>query len=36
MPKFTFFYKVRVDIQKFSSGQELLSKWHEEEGCPSG
>ena len=30
MPKFTFFYNVRVGIQKFSSGQELLSKWNEE------
>ena len=30
MPEFTFFYKVRVDLQKFSSGKQLLDKWNEE------
>jgi hypothetical protein len=30
MATFTFFYKIRVDLQKFSSGQELLDKWHQE------
>ena len=30
MATFTFFYKIRVDLQKFSSGQELLEKWHQE------
>jgi len=27
---FTYFYKVRIDVTKSSSGEELLSKWHEE------
>ena len=30
MATFTFFYKFRVDLQKFSSGQQLLEKWHQE------
>ncbi len=30
MPMFTYFYKFRVDLQKFSSGEQLLSKWSEE------
>ena len=30
MAAFTFFYKLRVDIQKFSSGSTLLDKWHQE------
>jgi hypothetical protein len=30
MATFTFFYKLRVDLQKFSSGQALLEKWHQE------
>ena len=30
MATFTFFYKIRVDLQKFSSGQEILDKWHQE------
>ena len=30
MATFAFFYKIRVDLQKFSSGQELLEKWHQE------
>jgi hypothetical protein len=30
MATFTFFYKLRVDLQKFSSGQESLAKWHQE------
>lgn len=36
MATFTFFYKVRVDIQKFSSGQELLDKWHQEAQAAMG
>lgn len=30
MATYTYFYKIRVDLQKFSSGQALLDKWHEE------
>lgn len=36
MASFTFFYKVRVDLQKFSSGKALLDKWHEEAQAASG
>ena len=36
MPTFTFFYKIRVDLQKFSSGPQLLNKWHEEAQAASG
>ena len=30
MAAFTYFYKIRIDVTKSSSGEELLSKWHEE------
>ena len=30
MPAFTYFYKFRDDLQKFSSGQQPLNKWNEE------
>ena len=36
MPSFTYFYKVRVDMQKFSSGKQLLDKWHQEAQAASG
>ena len=36
MATFTFFYKLRVDIQKFSSGQALLDKWHQEAQAAMG
>ena len=36
MATFTFFYKLRVDVQKFSSGQELLDKWHQEAQAAMG
>lgn len=36
MATFTFFYKLRVDLQKFSSGQELLAKWHQEAQAAMG
>ena len=36
MARFTFFYKVRVDLQKFSSGDELLSKWNLEAQAATG
>jgi hypothetical protein len=36
MPTFTFFYKVRVDLQKFSSGNQLLDKWSEEAKAATG
>ena len=28
MPTFTFYARIRVDLQKFSSGEQLLDKWH--------
>ena len=36
LPTFTYFYKVRVDMQKFSSGKQLLDKWHQEAQAASG
>ena len=30
MASFTYFFKLRVDLAKSSSGEELLSKWNEE------
>jgi hypothetical protein len=36
MATFTFFYKLRVDLQKFSSGQEILAKWHQEAQAAMG
>ncbi len=36
MATYTFFYKIRVDLQKFSSGQELLYKWHQEAQAAMG
>ena len=30
MAAFTYFYKIRIDVTKSSSGEELLSKWDEE------
>ena len=30
MASFSYFYKIRIDLSKSSSGEELLSKWHEE------
>jgi hypothetical protein len=30
MASFTFFYKIRVDLQRFSSSQALLDKWNQE------
>ena len=30
MAAFTYFYKIRIDVTKSSSGEELLSKWNEE------
>lgn len=36
MATHTFFYKIRVDLQKFSSGQELLDKWHQEAQAAMG
>ena len=30
MAEFTYFYKVCIDVAKSASGEELLSKWHEE------
>lgn len=36
MATYTYFYKIRVDLQKFSSGQALLDKWHEEAQAAMG
>ena len=36
MATFTFFYKLRVDLQKFSSGQAILDKWHQEAQAAMG
>jgi hypothetical protein len=36
MATFTFFYKLRVDLQKFSSGQAMLDKWHQEAQAAMG
>ena len=36
MATYTYFYKIRVDLQKFSSGQTLLDKWHEEAQAAMG
>ncbi len=36
MPSFTYFYKIRVDLQKFSSGDELFDKWSEEASAALG
>ena len=30
MASFSYFYKIRIDLSKSSSGEALLSKWHEE------
>ena len=36
MAIYTYFYKIRVDLQKFSSGQALLNKWHQEAQAAMG
>ena len=36
MAKYTYFYKVRVDLQKFSSGDDLLRAWNAEAQAASG
>jgi hypothetical protein len=36
MATYTFFYKIRVDLQKFSSGHALLDKWHQEAQAAKG
>lgn len=36
MATYTFFYKIRVDLQKFVSGQALLDKWRLEAQAAMG